>query len=171
MTGSMIRSIIILPGTVLVFIPAAILWASWNTRWHPSWASPDGVGFWAGVILAIPAIVLMASSNIQFRRHGGGGTPAPWDPPHQLVVRGPYRYVRNPMLSGVIMFTAVEALLATSWPLFWWTIVFFAANAIYFPLSEEKDLEGRFGDSYREYKRNVPRWIPRLTPWQPDSGN
>ena len=71
MTASMIRAIIILPGSVLVFVTAAIVWASWNTRWHPAWAAPDTIGFWAGVILAVPAIVLMASSNVQFRRHGG----------------------------------------------------------------------------------------------------
>lgn len=43
-----------------------------------------------------------------------------------------------------------------------WMIIFFIANAIYFPFFEEKDLENRYGDTYREYKANVPRWIPRL---------
>jgi len=44
-------------------------------------------------------------------------------------------------------------------------VVFFAANSIYLPLFEEKDLEKRFGSDYMRYKTNVPRWLPRLTPW------
>jgi protein-S-isoprenylcysteine O-methyltransferase Ste14 len=44
--------------------------------------------------------------------------------------------------------------------------VFFIGNAIYFPLIEEKGLEKRFGDEYRDYKANVPRWIPRLRAWR-----
>jgi protein-S-isoprenylcysteine O-methyltransferase Ste14 len=165
----MIRALLILPGTALVYVPAAILWASWNTGWHPTWPAPDSVELWAGIALAVPAISLMFTSAMEFRRHGGGGTPAPWDPPRRLVVQGPYRYVRNPMLSGVIMFTTVEALVLTSWPLFWWTIVLFAANAIYFPVVEENALERRFGEPYRQYKRHVPRWLPRLTPWSQNS--
>ena len=46
-------------------------------------------------------------------------------------------------------------------------LFFFAANSVYFPLSEEKGLERRFGDDYRTYKANVPRWVPRLTAWRP----
>ena len=44
---------------------------------------------------------------------------------------------------------------------------FFGLNVTYIPLVEERALEERFGESYREYKKNVPRWIPRLRPWQP----
>jgi len=98
----------------------------------------------------------------------GKGTPAPWAPPRRLVVRGPYRYVRNPMISGVLMLLLAESLFCRSVPLAVWMGVFFAANAVYFPLVEEKGLEKRFGDDYRKYKAHVPRWIPRLTPWNPE---
>jgi protein-S-isoprenylcysteine O-methyltransferase Ste14 len=48
-----------------------------------------------------------------------------------------------------------------------WACTFFAVNAVYIPLLEEPDLEDRFGDSYREYRRHVPRLLPRLRPWSP----
>ena len=97
--------------------------------------------------------------------HVGRGTPAPWDPPRRLVVQGPYRHVRNPMITSVIAMLLAETLLFASWPLAAWMVVFFAVNAVYFPLSEEKGLEKRFGEDYRIYRDNVPRWIPRLRPW------
>jgi protein-S-isoprenylcysteine O-methyltransferase Ste14 len=69
------------------------------------------------------------------------------------------------MISGVLAMLAAEALLLQAWSLAAWMAFFFAVNAIYFPLVEEKGLLRRFGDDYRKYKANVPRWFPRLTPW------
>jgi protein-S-isoprenylcysteine O-methyltransferase Ste14 len=96
----------------------------------------------------------------------GQGTPAPWDHPQNLVVRGPYRHVRNPMISSVLLVLLGEALVFQSWSIGGWGLLFFAINSVYFPLSEEKALERRFGDDYLAYKANVPRWLPRLTPWR-----
>jgi protein-S-isoprenylcysteine O-methyltransferase Ste14 len=101
----------------------------------------------------------------------GEGTLAPWDPPRNLVARGVYRYVRNPMISGVIFILLGEAILLGSLPVLVWFLIGFAVNAIYIPLIEEKRLERRFGDEYLAYKRNVPRWIPRLRPWTPGSSD
>jgi protein-S-isoprenylcysteine O-methyltransferase Ste14 len=84
-----------------------------------------------------------------------------------LVIRRPYRHVRNPMISGVLFLLAAQALILGSWPLAAWLAVFFLGNTIYLPLSEESALECRFGAAYRQYKANVPRWIPRFRPWQP----
>ena len=95
----------------------------------------------------------------------GKGTPAPWDPPERLVVVGPYRHVRNPMNSGMVLILGAESLFFGSWYLAGWMCVFFAFLAIYFPLFEEPGLERRFGDAYRQYKANVPRWIPCFRPW------
>ena len=95
----------------------------------------------------------------------GEGTLAPWEPPQRLVVRGVYRHVRNPMISGVLFVLLGESALTASAPLCRWFLIFAVINAIYIPLSEEPGLIKRFGDEYRTYKRNVPRWIPRLTPW------
>lgn len=95
----------------------------------------------------------------------GEGTLAPWDPPKRLVVRGVYRHVRNPMISGVLFVLLGEAILFGSMPVFVWFGVFALINAIYIPFVEERALENRFGDDYRLYKQNVPRWIPRLEAW------
>ncbi|MGF7117153.1 methyltransferase family protein [Methanobacterium oryzae] len=96
----------------------------------------------------------------------GKGTLAPWDPPKKLVIGGAYRHVRNPMISGVLMIVLGEALIFASIELFLLFILFFIVNHIYFVYSEEPGLIKRFGRDYIEYKKNVPRWIPRLTPWK-----
>jgi protein-S-isoprenylcysteine O-methyltransferase Ste14 len=83
------------------------------------------------------------------------------------VVRGPYRYVRNPMISGVILFLFGEACLLLSPPHLAWAGAFLALNLIYIPLVEEPQLARRFGESYRDYCRHVPRVIPRFRPWLP----
>lgn len=107
---------------------------------------------------------------VLFWQHGNG-TPAPWDPPQNLIIRGPYRHVRNPMISGVVFLLIAEALCFRSTPIGVWAAVFFLGNSIYFPMVEEKGLEKRFGDTYLRYKANVPRWIPRLRAWTGDSGH
>ena len=157
----------ILPLAALGIIPAAVLVLS--RTWHPGW----GLGFpWvlvpvlAGSLLAVAGAALAVSTSVLFFRQGNG-TPAPWLPPAKLVVLGPYRYVRNPMLSGALFVTLAEALLCGSWPLLAWFGVFLAGNLIYMPLFEEPALVRRFGEEYVEYRMNVPAWIPRLRPWTP----
>jgi protein-S-isoprenylcysteine O-methyltransferase Ste14 len=98
----------------------------------------------------------------------GEGTLAPWDPPRRLVVRGPYRHMRHPMISGVACILAGEAALLGSPPLAVWSGAFLALNAIYLPLVEEPRLVRRFGEDYERYRAHVPRWFPRLKPWEPD---
>ena len=97
----------------------------------------------------------------------GRGTLAPWDPTRHLVVEGPYRHVRNPMITAVLAVLAGEAALFGSPPLLIWCAAFFAINHVFFRLHEEPGLERRFGEEYRAYKRNVPRWLPRRAPWAP----
>ena len=91
----------------------------------------------------------------------------PWDPTRKLVVAGAYRYVRNPIILSVIILLAGEALFFGSYGIAVLAILFFVINSLYFIFSEEPGLEKRFGEAYREYKKNVPRWIPRWKPWDP----
>jgi protein-S-isoprenylcysteine O-methyltransferase Ste14 len=162
MTWRMIRAILILPGTALFLVPMALLW----TTGIPDPASVRGWQLWLALILLAPGLILAVWTSRLFLTLGEG-TPAPWDPPRKLVVRGPYRHVRNPMISAVLVLLLAEALFFRSWPIAGWLAVFFAANAVYFPFSEEPGLEKRFGEAYRQYKKQVPRWIPRLRPWNP----
>jgi len=100
----------------------------------------------------------------------GKGTLAPWDPTRRLVTQGVYRYTRNPMISAVLCMLLGEAALLGSRRLLLWALIFFAVNTAYFKLFEEPGLKRRFGAPYVTYRRNVPLWIPRIRPWNPDRG-
>jgi protein-S-isoprenylcysteine O-methyltransferase Ste14 len=156
-------SVLILPATVVVFVPAWIARAS-RVRW--TW--PAGPLEWAavvaGAVVGTIGLALFASSLRHFAVEGRG-TLAPWDPPRRLVVRGPYRFVRNPMISGVILMLCGLALGLRSAQHGRWAALFIAANLLYIPLLEEPQLEARFGDAYRRYRAAVPRILPRLRPW------
>ena len=120
-----------------------------------------------GVCLFGVGLFLFTASLRRFVTEGRG-TLAPWDPPRQLVVRGPYRYVRNPMISGVICLLVADALVLLSWPHLGWALTFAGLNGAYLPLLEEPSLYARFGESYLEYCRHVPRFVPRVRPWDPE---
>ena len=161
-------AIAMLPFTVTVVVPV------WLAR-------RNGVTLAAGsslpdLALQAAGLVLLAAGALLFGASLGGfvtegrGTLAPWDPPRRLVVRGPYRYVRNPMISGVVLVLFGEAPLLLSLPHLLWALMFLGINALYIPLLEEPLLEQRFGADYREYCRNVPRLLPRLRPWGSPEG-
>jgi protein-S-isoprenylcysteine O-methyltransferase Ste14 len=97
----------------------------------------------------------------------GLGTPAPVDPPKTLVVTGLYRWVRNPMYVGVLSAVLGQALLLGSLFLVQYAGWVFVAFLLFVVLYEEPSLERRFGQEYLEYRRAVPRFLPRLTPWKP----
>lgn len=120
----------------------------------------------AGVCLLLTGLSLFVYSLRRFATDGKG-TLAPWDPPRLLVIRGPYRYVRNPMISGVLFILFGAALLLLSAPHAVWALTVFAINAVYIPLLEEPQLRRRFGAAYIEYCNHVPRLVPRLRPWKP----
>jgi protein-S-isoprenylcysteine O-methyltransferase Ste14 len=160
----LVKTIIALPGTVLVFVPAFILIIANHLNFSHELLTPDQILFWLALITAGAGLAL-AIWTVRLFMKFGDGTPAPWDPPKKLVILGPYRYVRNPMITAVLFMLLAEAILFQSWPIAMWMGIFFIGNAIYFPLSEEKGLDERFGDEYHTYKVHVPRWIPRLRPW------
>jgi len=158
------RAILPLPGVVTVLVPILVLA---TTGAHVGW----GLGGVAALLPVLLGLALLAAGfalwlwTVRLFARIGDGTLAPWDPTRQLVVAGPYHHVRNPMISGVVAFLAGEAALFGSLPLLVWCAAFFAFNHVGFLVYEEPGLEKRFGDEYREFKRNVPRWLPRRTPW------
>jgi protein-S-isoprenylcysteine O-methyltransferase Ste14 len=144
---------LLLPGTVTIAVPAVILWL-WGASVAPGTAILGVVVVAVGVGLVAWAIRLFDTV--------GRGTLAPWDPTSALVVRGPYRYVRNPMITGVGTILAGEAIFFRSWGIAIELAVFVVVNAVYFPLVEEPGLRRRFGAEYEEYCARVPRWLPRV---------
>jgi protein-S-isoprenylcysteine O-methyltransferase Ste14 len=124
----------------------------------------------AGVICICLGLLLMTATISLFVRVGKG-TLAPWEPPQRLVVQGVYRQVRNPMISGVLFVLLGESTITASMRIFCWFVIFAVINALYIPLVEEPGLVHRFGEDYRVYTRHVPRWLPRLTPWEAESAD
>jgi len=166
-----IRAILLLPAMVTVVIPAIILLRTNVVDIGCTLpAQLRSVPSLVGIVLISLGLLLMVKTIALFATIGEG-TLAPWEPPQNLVVRGIYRYVRNPMISGVLLVLLGEAILLGSVALFEWFIGFLLINMIYIPFFEESGLERRFGQDYLLYKRNVPRWIPRVKPWNELSGN
>ena len=112
--------------------------------------------------LLIAAGVALVVWTVRLFMTVGRGTLAPWDPTSALVVLGPYRLVRNPMITGVATILAGQALFFRSWGIALEFAIFLVVNAIYFPLVEEPGLRRRFGAEYEEYRARVPRWLPRV---------
>ena len=162
-----LRAILLLPGMVLLVIPGLILWRTGFDRlglWRSMPASRINLPIIGAICISLGLLLMIAT--IRLFAAVGKGTLAPWEPPKRLVVQGVYRHVRNPMISGVLFVLLGESVLTASVPLFRWFLLFAVINAVYIPLLEEPMLVNRFGDDYVTYKRNVPRWLPRLTPWE-----
>lgn len=155
----------ILPVTAAVVVPAVIICLSGT---EADWGLTSlllALPFvLAGALLAIGLALFI--STVALFAGIGQGTLAPWDQTQRLVVRGPYRHVRNPMISGVIFILLGEAALFGSVSVLVWALLFSLVNMVYIPLAEEPGLESRFGNDYRLYKQHVPRWLPRITPWE-----
>lgn len=160
------RAILLLPFMVTVVIPATIL----------ALTGFDTFDLWQSVAPAVTLLVLgllviglgltLMVATIRLFVTVGRGTLAPWEPPTHFVVRGIYRHVRNPMIAGVFSILLGESFVFASLPLFCWFLFFVVANAVYIPLVEEPGLVKRFGEEYEVYRRNVPRWIPRVKAWE-----
>ncbi len=157
-------AILLLPVLVVVVVPSWLLGTpAGDSRWVDT---SIGVGPFrvVGAALFVIGLGLFGWCVSLFARVGRG-TLAPWDPTRNLVAVGPYRYVRNPMISSVALMLLGEALFWGSTALGLWACGFVGINHLYFVFLEEPGLEQRFGERYRVYKANVPRWIPRPTPW------
>jgi len=143
----------LLPGTVTVLIPWLILHHAhaslqWSLRRLPALA-----------ILAVGVIILMRC--IWDFAVSGRGTLAPVDPPKHLVVRGLYRYVRNPMYIGLVLVLLGEAWFFRSGALLVQAGIAFALVHGFVLLYEEPHLRRQFGSDYVSYCHGVNRWLPR----------
>ncbi len=142
-------------GLVLVFVPARIL--SWSGVVRPAELGiVESIGIVVGAVGGALALwCVMAFALV------GKGTPAPFDPPRKLVVRGPYRYVRNPMYIGAALALCGAAIFYRSIPLLAYLGLFLIATNAFVLWYEEPTLARLFGEDYRAYRARVRRWLPR----------
>ena len=165
-----LRAIGALPAVATVAVPLTIVLLTEAVE--VGFGLPAGLAWLpvaAGAALVGAGLFLMYRTISLFARVGDG-TLAPWDPPRRFVAEGPYRHVRNPMISGVMAILLGEALILGSPALLAWFTAFAAVNAAWMPLVEEPGLVRRFGSEYEDYRRAVPAWVPRRTPYSsPDT--
>jgi protein-S-isoprenylcysteine O-methyltransferase Ste14 len=145
------------PGILLFFLPL------WITHFHvPAWER-----WWQVLlswILIVIGLVPVLESVVRFI-YAGHGTLIPAVPPERLVVGGFYRFVRNPMYVGVMLALAGEALLFWRRGILIEALFAFIGFNLFVLLYEEPSLTRRYADDYLRYKKNVPRWLPRMSAW------
>jgi len=121
-----------------------------------------------GVVLILAAIPVLLESFGRFALQGIG-TPAPVFPTRHLVVKGFYRYVRNPMYVAVVSLILGQGLLCGVIRLIEYAGFFWLLAHLFVVIYEEPTLQSTFGPEYEVFCVNVPRWIPRLRPWRADN--
>ena len=141
-----------LPALVLLGIPWFI------HEWLDPLQFRNAFSFISGILLLLTGVGFLAWTSVLFVSFGEG-TIAPWDAPAKLVVLGPYRYVRNPMVIAMITALWGEALLFTSFYILYLSLLYWLIHHLWFVYFEEPRLLKHFGDAYRRYKDEVPRWI------------
>ena len=151
--------LLLAPGTVAGLVP----W--WITRWR---MQPPFLGFYGfrviGDLMIAAGTAVVLDSFARFALQGLG-TPAPILPTRHLVVSGLYRYVRNPMYVGVLGIVLGQGLLLGDGRLFAYGVLLWLGVHVFVIGYEEPTLRRTFGTEYEVFRRNVPRWIPRLSPW------
>lgn len=143
-------------GFVLIYLPARVL--AWVGIAHPAQAGfAQVIGALigtAGLLIALWCVAAFATV--------GKGTPAPFDPPRRLVVRGPYRIVRNPMCMGAAVALAGAASFYASFWLLAYAATLFVVCDLFVVFYEEPHLRLAFGEEYEAYCDKVRRWRPRI---------
>ncbi len=157
-------------GSALFFVIAPLMLAGfipwWVTQWEfrPAFFGVDLTRILGGLLIIVGAPGVVDS----FARFAleGLGTPAPIAPPQKLVVTGLYRYVRNPIYIAVVAVILGQALLFGDGRLLWYGALLWLFFHVWVVMIEEPTLEQTFGAEFESFRTNVPRWIPRLTPWR-----
>jgi len=157
-------------GSALFFVIAPLMLAAlvpwWITQWELRRAF-FGVELTRvlGGVLIIAGVPGLVDSFARFALEGVG-TPAPVAPTQKLIVTGLYRYVRNPIYIAVVAVILGQALLFGDERLLSYGALFWLACHVFVVTYEEPTLKRTFGMEYETFLANVPRWIPRLTPWR-----
>ncbi|HEX4593329.1 MAG TPA: isoprenylcysteine carboxylmethyltransferase family protein [Bryobacteraceae bacterium] len=118
-----------------------------------------------GIVLILAGVPMLLDSFARFAIQGLG-TPAPVFPTRHLVVQGLYRYVRNPMYVALVVVVLGQTLLFGSVDLLEYDAILWLGFHVFVLAYEEPTMRATFGDEYKTFCANVPRWIPRLRPWE-----
>ena len=146
-------------GLSVLFILAS-LWLDELLPIQLSLAAPTNI-FISVPLLIITTIILWLGTIYPFIK--ARGSPVPFNPPKALVTTGLYSRIRNPMLLGwFIMLFGLGILLNSISLILIFTPIFILLNILYLKAIEEKEMEKKFGEEYRKYKKSVPMFIPRL---------
>jgi protein-S-isoprenylcysteine O-methyltransferase Ste14 len=152
--------LVVAPGMVAGLVPWSL--TGWHVRYHSPYRAPLLV---VGLGLVAVGVVVLLHAFARFVLEGGG-TPAPVAAPERLVVGGLYRYVRNPIYLAIEAIIVGQALALGQAVLLLEAAAFGVAVAAFVHWYEEPTLQRRFGEQYEAYRRAVPGWWPRRTPWQ-----
>jgi len=144
---------IVVPGTAAVLVPRWLMGGLHTLR--------NGFSLWLGGIVFCVGAAIYFRCAWEFAARGLG-TPAPIAPTKYLVTTAVHRYVRNPMYIGVALAIVGEAIMFHSPHVAIYAALMLLIAHVFVVLYEEPTLRRQFGKSYEEYRRNVPRWIPRL---------
>ena len=138
----------------------------WITHWEfrPPFFDLDATRA-VGILLIVAGLPGLVDSFARFALQGLG-TPAPIAPPQNLVVTGLYRYVRNPIYVAVVAVILGQGILFGDWRLLIYGGLIWLAFHAFVLAYEEPVLAESFGAQYEDFRANVPRWIPRLSPWR-----
>lgn len=148
--------------TLLLRVLLSLLLPAITLFWIPSLLWPRGASLrWVGIPLIAVGATILAACIFGFAATGRG-TLAPIDPPRRLVTSGLYRYVRNPMYVGGLLVLLGQAVAFRSVSLLVYALAWWLAVHLFIVLYEEPHLAGVFGAEYDNYRRAVPRWIPKL---------
>lgn len=149
-------------GLVLVFLPARVLSRS-------GIIGPAAIGAQqvTGIVIGAVGGVIALWCILAFATLGKG-TPAPFDPPRRLVIRGPYRFMRNPMYLGAGLALIGAVIFYGSLPLAGYGVLFFLVTHLFVVLYEEPTLGRKFGHEYEAYRQRVMRWSPNSKPSEPE---
>lgn len=145
---------LIVPGFVVGWVP--LHWFERYPQWPAVWRGPQ----YGAVLLALLGGAAFFSSQWLFAVRGQG-TPTPIDPPKKFVRRGPYKWVRNPMYLAILALVGAEALFFLSWHIAVYFVLLMCLFHVWVLLYEEEALRMNFGAMYEDYRRDVPRWLPR----------
>ena len=172
-SGIAVQRTMAVVGSAVFFVVAPLTLGGLVPWWITDWQfRPPFLGLeltrGIGVIMILAGVPVIVDAFARFALQGLG-TPAPIAPPRNLVVTGFYRYVRKPIYVALVAVILGQAVLMGDWRLIVYGALLWLFFHAWVVVLEEPELVSRLGTEYDEFRANVPRWIPRMTPWRSKS--